>query len=144
MSLSPPHRRTAASTPGPERIQDDIPTFSTYQHNRPFCSNHASPSPHERQQRYRVHHIYFSQLPSPKSPTFTKTFPGCEEVMQILDECHAQGFLFKITGGCNEAKQDVNKCLRAERLERQARNREKAKQMRERIQEVWNEIDDNS
>lgn len=74
----------------------------------------------------------------------TKDNRGCEEVMQILDECHSQGFLHKMTGGCNDAKQDVNRCLRAERVERTARNREEAKRRKERIQSVWREIDSNS
>ena len=64
--------------------------------------------------------------------------------MQILDECHARGFLYKCMGMCNKAKRDVNMCLRAERLERTARNREIAKKERERTKETWNEIDMNS
>ena len=64
--------------------------------------------------------------------------------MQMLDECHARGFLYKVIGGCNKAKQEVNMCLRAERLERTARNRQKAKQEREKILEKWKEIDANS
>ena len=64
--------------------------------------------------------------------------------MQILDECHARGFLYKAIGGCNKAKRDVNMCLRAERLERTARNREAAMKEREKIKEKWKEIDMNS
>ena len=64
--------------------------------------------------------------------------------MAALDECHAQGFLHKMLGGCNEAKRDVNKCLRAERLERTAKNREKSKAKKERIQAIWKEIDEQS
>lgn len=64
--------------------------------------------------------------------------------MQILDECHARGFLHKMTGGCNNAKRDVNACLRAERLERTAENRAKAKLKREHTLELWREIDENS
>ena len=69
---------------------------------------------------------------------------GCEEVMAALDECHARGFLHKMFGGCNEAKLEVNRCLRAERLERTARNRETAKAKKEKIQRVWQEIDEQS
>lgn len=65
-------------------------------------------------------------------------------MMQILDECHARGFLHKVTGGCNKAKREVNKCLRAERLERTARNRQEAKRKKEAVKAVWNEIDSNS
>ena len=64
--------------------------------------------------------------------------------MAALDECHARGFLHKMIGGCNSAKTEVNKCLRAERLERTARNREKAKEKKERIQKIWKEIDEES
>ena len=69
---------------------------------------------------------------------------GCEEVMAALDECHARGFLHKMIGGCNEAKLEVNRCLRAERLKRTARNRETAKAKKEKIQRVWKEIDEQS
>ena len=64
--------------------------------------------------------------------------------MQILDECHARGFLHVMTGGCNDAKRNVNACLRAERLERTAKNREKAKIEREQTLQVWREIDEKS
>jgi len=64
--------------------------------------------------------------------------------MAILDECHARGFLYKVIGGCNKAKQDVNKCLRAERLERTKGNRERAKLERQKVVEKWREIDANS
>ena len=64
--------------------------------------------------------------------------------MQILDECHARGFLYKAIGMCNGAKRDVNMCLRAERLERTKKNREQARREREKIKGVWNEIDANS
>lgn len=64
--------------------------------------------------------------------------------MLLLEECHDQGFLHKLTGGCNEIKREVDKCLRAERLERQDRNREVAKKKREHIKAVWADIDQNS
>ena len=64
--------------------------------------------------------------------------------MAALDACHAQGFLHKMIGGCNDAKRDVNKCLRAERLERTARNREVARVKRERVKGLWREIEEES
>ncbi|GAB1727557.1 hypothetical protein KC343_g11941, partial [Hortaea werneckii] len=74
----------------------------------------------------------------------TKDNKGCEEIMTALDECHAQGFLWKAMGMCSNIKRDVNKCLRAERLERTASNREQAKEKRQKVQAVWAEIDANS
>lgn len=70
--------------------------------------------------------------------------PGCGELSAILDECHARGFLWKSIGMCNTAKRDVNKCLRAERLERTMKNREAAKEKKAQITEKWTEIEQNS
>jgi len=64
--------------------------------------------------------------------------------MNILDECHARGFMWKAVGMCNDAKNAVNKCLRAQRLERTRLNREAAKIKREEIKAKWDEIDANS
>lgn len=47
-------------------------------------------------------------------------------------------------GMCNNAKTQVNKCLRAQRLERTRANREKAKAKNEEIRAKWAEIDANS
>ena len=64
--------------------------------------------------------------------------------MAALEECHARGFLHKVLGNCTNAKREVNKCLRAERLERAARNRKEAKEKRKKIEAIWKEIDDES
>lgn len=47
-------------------------------------------------------------------------------------------------GMCSSLKLDVNKCLRAERLKRTERNREEAKEKRQKINAVWAEIDSNT
>ena len=64
--------------------------------------------------------------------------------MRVLDECHERGFVYKLFGNCNQAKRDVNMCLRAARLERTAKNREQAKKDRENIEKKWQDIDLNS
>jgi len=74
----------------------------------------------------------------------TKDNRGCEEVMQALDECHARGFLWKAVGMCNQAKRDVTKCLRAERIERTRQNREAAREKRQQVVAAWKEIETNS
>lgn len=74
----------------------------------------------------------------------TKDNINCTEVMNALDECHAKGFIWKAMGMCTDAKYAVNKCLRAERLKRTAKNREEAKQKREKIEAKWADIDANS
>ena len=64
--------------------------------------------------------------------------------MAILDECHARGFMWKAIGMCNGAKTNVNRCLRAQRLERTAKNREMAKEKRKEREEMWRKIDEQS
>ncbi|KAK2765449.1 hypothetical protein FQN54_008302 [Arachnomyces sp. PD_36] len=61
----------------------------------------------------------------------------CEEIMTLLDECHARGFLYKAIGGCNDIKRQVNTCLGAARSERSRKNREEAKGNREKIEKLW-------
>jgi COX assembly protein 2 len=77
--------------------------------------------------------------PPAQSP-ISNTPPACAEVVAALDECHARGFLWKVTGNCTDAKYKV---LRGLRLERTRQNREEAKEKRERIEKVWKELDDN-
>ena len=62
--------------------------------------------------------------------------------MNALEECHARGFLFKATGGCNDIKREVNKCLSGERAKKSGKNRETALQKRQRIEAVWAKMDE--
>ncbi|CEJ95109.1 Putative UPF0287 family protein [[Torrubiella] hemipterigena] len=63
----------------------------------------------------------------------TKNAIACEEIIAALEACHNQGFMHKATGGCNDIKEKVNQCLRAERTKIQSENRAKAKERRDRI-----------
>ncbi|KAK4550090.1 hypothetical protein LTR36_003057 [Oleoguttula mirabilis] len=67
-----------------------------------------------------------------------------DNIMNALDECHARGFMWKAIGMCSNLKTEVNKCLRSERLDRTAKNRELAREKRQKIKAVWAEIDANS
>lgn len=62
--------------------------------------------------------------------------------MNALDECHARGFLYKATGGCNDIKREVNRCLSGERTKKSIKNRETGLQKRQRIEAVWAKMDD--
>lgn len=64
--------------------------------------------------------------------------------MLALEACHAQGYLHKAMGGCNDAKRAVTLCLRGERVTRTTRNREKAVEKRRATRELFEEIDANS
>ncbi|KIW64395.1 hypothetical protein PV04_09330 [Phialophora macrospora] len=72
----------------------------------------------------------------------TKDNVGCEEIMNALDECHARGFLYKATGGCNDIKREVNRCLSGERTKKSKNNRETALERRARIEAVWAKFDE--
>ncbi|KAI0362692.1 UPF0287-domain-containing protein [Trametes cingulata] len=63
----------------------------------------------------------------------------CLEFIQALDACHANGWS-RWTGGCNQAKQDLNMCLRKERIDRTAKNREEAKVRRQKTEQAWKEL----
>ncbi len=64
--------------------------------------------------------------------------------MMAFEECHARGFIWKSLGMCNDAKEQMRMCLRAERIKRTAKNREIARMKREKVVQAWNEIDENS
>jgi COX assembly mitochondrial protein 2 len=53
--------------------------------------------------------------------------------MNALEECHAKGFMWKAMGNCNDAKDKLMVCIRAERERRAAANRDKARDRKERL-----------
>lgn len=63
----------------------------------------------------------------------------CQEFIQALEACHANSWA-KWTGGCNGVKNDLNMCLRKERIDRTAKNREGAIQRRQRTEQAWKEL----
>lgn len=64
--------------------------------------------------------------------------------MVALEQCHAQGFMWKAMGMCNDAKTELNKCLRAERLKMQHANRSGRSEKKDRVRQMWKEIEENS
>ncbi|KAL2212601.1 UPF0287-domain-containing protein [Sarocladium strictum] len=70
----------------------------------------------------------------------TKNAMACSDVIAALEECHAQGFMHKATGGCNGVKDQVNACLKEERTKQQAENRNAAKEKRDRIKAQQKEL----
>ena len=62
--------------------------------------------------------------------------------MTALEDCHARGFMFKVFGGCNDLKRQVNECLTAERVKKSKRNRETGQEKRARIEAVWAKMDE--
>ncbi|CAL1704102.1 unnamed protein product [Somion occarium] len=65
----------------------------------------------------------------------------CKEFIQALEACHADSWA-KWTGGCNQAKRDLNNCLRQDRLDQSAKNRENAKLRRGKTEKAWQDLHD--
>jgi len=64
--------------------------------------------------------------------------------MNAFEECHANGFLWKSMGMCNDAKRALSQCLRAERMKRLAQNQSETKAKQTHIRALWKEVDENS
>ncbi|OJT14123.1 hypothetical protein TRAPUB_9234 [Trametes pubescens] len=63
----------------------------------------------------------------------------CLDFIQALDACHANGWS-RWTGACNQAKHDLNMCLRKERIDRTTKNREDAKSRRVKTEQAWKDL----
>lgn len=74
----------------------------------------------------------------------TKDNTGCTEVMNALEECHANGFIWKSLGMCNDAKIALNQCLKGERSKRVSANQSATQQKNREIRAKWKEIEENS
>ncbi|KAF4576877.1 hypothetical protein EYR40_001126 [Pleurotus pulmonarius] len=65
----------------------------------------------------------------------------CWEFIQALEMCHMNTWA-KFTGGCNTQKDELNKCLRKERIARTTRNREAAKEQRAKTEQAWKDFNE--
>lgn len=61
--------------------------------------------------------------------------PGCESVIRILSECHADNPFRKFLGACNGAKAALDRCLADEYLVRRELNAEKSRAEKQRLRE---------
>jgi len=77
-------------------------------------------------------------------PLATHKHPDCDNIIEIFEQCHDDHPLMKFMGTCNDLKRQLTLCLRAERKMTQKANAEKAAVKREKIQQKWKEIDENS
>lgn len=64
--------------------------------------------------------------------------------MIAFEQCHARGFLWKTMGRCNGLKEELSRCLRAERVRNQAANRSQRQDKMALVREKWRDIDENS
>jgi len=72
-------------------------------------------------------------------PQLTDKSLVCKEFIEALEQCHASLWK-KYTGACNDQKLKLNTCLRQERLDRTAKNRENAKTRSERRKQALDKL----
>lgn len=63
----------------------------------------------------------------------------CKEFIEALERCHATGWK-RLTGACNSNKDVLNKCLRAERIDRTAKNAVISKERRLKAEKALKEF----
>ncbi|KAF8797815.1 UPF0287-domain-containing protein [Phlegmacium glaucopus] len=63
----------------------------------------------------------------------------CREFIEALEECHASGWK-KFFGGCNVQKDQLNHCLRIERIARTTENRTASKERNSRTDQALREF----
>ncbi|KAF8495366.1 hypothetical protein JB92DRAFT_2553210, partial [Gautieria morchelliformis] len=66
----------------------------------------------------------------------------CKDFIAALDQCHSQWWGARFMGTCNKAKQELNMCLRKERLDRAARNREVSRERRKKTEAGWQGLEE--
>jgi COX assembly protein 2 len=65
----------------------------------------------------------------------------CGDIVKALEECQAQGFMSRAFGKCDTVQNELNLCLRRERLERQALHFKEANAKRQDLQKKWKELE---
>ncbi|XP_001863390.2 COX assembly mitochondrial protein 2 homolog [Culex quinquefasciatus] len=61
--------------------------------------------------------------------------PECNQLIDLLKNCHEENKFAKFIGVCNTIDQQVVNCLRGERRERSRVNRQQAAEKQRRVQE---------
>ncbi|XP_064611217.1 COX assembly mitochondrial protein 2 homolog [Liolophura sinensis] len=58
----------------------------------------------------------------------------CNEIIKAYHQCHKDFPFKKFLGHCNDLDTAMNKCLKEERLQRRKLNQQKAKKVREKLE----------
>ncbi|KAL6771441.1 CMC2 [Auxenochlorella protothecoides x Auxenochlorella symbiontica] len=67
-------------------------------------------------------------------PLYKNKHPSCIEVIDALNRCHKERSIAKFWGVCTDQKLALDACFRQEKKDNRARNFEKARAERERLE----------
>ncbi|KAJ7063107.1 hypothetical protein C8F01DRAFT_985092 [Mycena amicta] len=70
----------------------------------------------------------------PPCSALALTVPVCKDFMEALEQCHSNNWA-RLLGHCNRQKEDLNACLREERLKRTTANREASQERKIKAEE---------
>ncbi|SAM07662.1 hypothetical protein [Absidia glauca] len=68
-------------------------------------------------------------------------YEGCEEVIEALEQCHKANSFNKFLGFCNDAKIQVDHCLKKEFAIQRQENKSKGAEKRAKMKNVWQDMD---
>ncbi|TMW69348.1 hypothetical protein Poli38472_001504 [Pythium oligandrum] len=60
-------------------------------------------------------------------PSLEREHPDCQDVIHALNTCHDENPMAKFFGACNDAKNELDKCFRAEKIRKRTENLERAR-----------------
>jgi len=66
---------------------------------------------------------------------------ACSDVIAALHECHKSSLWTYYTGGCNDIRNQMNKCLHQERLDRSAKHVKEGVKKRKELEKRWKQMD---
>ncbi|OAV85683.1 hypothetical protein, variant 1 [Puccinia triticina 1-1 BBBD Race 1] len=62
---------------------------------------------------------------------------ACGPIIEALHQCHQSGFWTYYTGGCNDIRRQLDKCLHAERMARSSAHVKEGRKKRQELEKVW-------
>ncbi|KAJ1987917.1 hypothetical protein H4R33_002645 [Dimargaris cristalligena] len=68
--------------------------------------------------------------------------PQCADLIQKLNACHEQRNVAKFFGACNDLKNELTLCLRADRKERSRKNLDAARKKKAEVDRAWKDIEE--
>lgn len=66
---------------------------------------------------------------------------ACGDIIEALHQCHQSGLWTYYTGGCNDIRRELDRCLHAERITRSSAHVKQSRQKRKELEKIWRSRD---